>query len=40
VVVTLTTNDDTVLHAATSGVHRSALLGPFAPRTETAGLPE
>ena len=40
VVVTLTTNDETVLHAATSGVHRSALLGPFAPRTETAGLPE
>jgi hypothetical protein len=40
VVVTLKTDDDTVLHAASSGVHQSALLGPFAPHTEPAGLPE
>jgi hypothetical protein len=40
VVVTLTTGDASVLHAATAGGNRSALLGPFAPRTEPARIPE
>src|SRR3954451_8820662 len=40
VVATLTTDGDTALRVATAVEHRSALLGPFTPQHDTAGLHE